>query len=93
MPRSGIARRASRGARETGRPPESVGSGAEPDRSSAVLALVVGDLARTWTKQRRKRGPNSLNGAVLQPTSQKQQMETVEFSQQESSGMAELPEE
>jgi hypothetical protein len=28
----------------------------EPDRLGAVLALVAGDLARTWTKQQRKQG-------------------------------------
>ena len=29
----------------------------ESDRMGAVLALVVGDLARPWTQQRRKQGP------------------------------------
>jgi hypothetical protein len=37
-----------------------------------VLALVVHDLARTWTKQRRKRGPTLTTpaSAVLQPASE-----------------------
>jgi hypothetical protein len=64
---SGIAHRALQDAHETGRPLEAVGKGAEPDTLGAVLALVVGDLARTWTKQKRKRGPTLPNGAVLQP--------------------------
>jgi len=67
--RSGIARSAFQGPRETGRPLEAVGTGAEPDRLEAVVALVVGELARSWTRQRRKPGPSSRNGAVLQPTS------------------------
>src|SRR6476660_4356317 len=63
--RSGIAHRAWQAAREPGWP-EAVGHGLQPDRSGAVLALVAGDLARTWRKQRRNRGPSSRNGAVLQ---------------------------
>jgi hypothetical protein len=37
-----------------------------------VLALVVHDLARTWTKQRLKRGPTLTTpaSAVLQPASE-----------------------
>jgi hypothetical protein len=49
-----ITSRALQGAYETGRPPEAVGNGAQPDRLGAVLALVVGELARTWTKQSRR---------------------------------------
>ena len=92
MRRSGKARRGLGAARQTGRPPEAVGSGLQPDRSDAVLALVVGDLARIWRKQRRKRGPSSRNGGVLQTTSRGEQMETVELSRQQSACMAELPE-
>jgi hypothetical protein len=63
-----IAPRALQGACESGRPLEAVGNGAEPDRLGAVLALVVGELARTWTKQRSKRGATLPNYAVLQRT-------------------------
>jgi hypothetical protein len=42
--------------------------GPQPDRAGAVLALVVGDLARTWRKQRRERGSSARNGAVLETT-------------------------
>src|SRR5437764_1049596 len=90
--RSGKARRGLGAARQTGRPPEAVGNGAKPDRSDAVLALVVGDLARISRKQRRKRGPSSRNGGVLQTTSRGEQMETVELSRQQSARMADLPE-
>ena len=66
---SRIAGRAARGAGPTDPPLEVVGNGAEPDRLGAVLTLIVGDLARTWTKQRGKRGPTlTTPGAVLQPT-------------------------
>jgi hypothetical protein len=65
---SEIAHRASQASREPGRA-EAVGNGPQPDRQGDVLVLVVGDLARTWRKQRRKRGPSSRNGAVLQTTS------------------------
>ena len=68
---SGITHRALQGAHETGRPLEAVGNGAEPDTLGAVLTLVVVDLARAWTKQKRKRGPTLPNGAVLQPTIRK----------------------
>src|SRR2546423_15673049 len=68
--RSGIPLRAFQGARETGRSLDAVGNGGQPDRPGAVLALVAGDLARTWRKQRRKRGPSSRSGAVLQMTSE-----------------------
>jgi hypothetical protein len=70
--RSGIARRALQGRSHTGRPFEAVGEGAEPDGFGAVLALVVGELARVWMKQTRKRGPTltTANRAVLQPTSE-----------------------
>jgi hypothetical protein len=71
MQGSGIARRGLQGAFGTGRPPSAVGIGEDPDRSGAVLALVVQDLARAWRKQRRKRGPTLTTQAsvVLQPTS------------------------
>jgi hypothetical protein len=51
---SPITSRASQGAHKTGRPPEAVGNGAEHDRLGTVFALIVGDLARTWAKQRRE---------------------------------------
>ena len=66
---SEIAHRALQASCEPGRP-EAVGNGPQPDRLGEVLALVAGDLARTWRKQRRKRGPISRNGAVLQTTSE-----------------------
>jgi hypothetical protein len=72
--RSGIAHRAFQDARETGRPSESLGHPAEPDRLDAVLALLVSDLARTWTKQRSK----------LQPPSEEQHGETVDLSQHQA---------
>jgi hypothetical protein len=85
---SGIARRGfvSR-AKRTGRF-EAAGDGDESDGIGAVLALVVGDLARPWTKQRRRRGPT---GA---PNNERdEQMETVELSStQQSLRIAELPE-
>ena len=56
MRRSGIARRGLGAARQTGRPLEAVGNGAQPDLLDAVLALVVGDLARSWTGRRWTRG-------------------------------------
>ena len=65
---SEIAHRALQASCGPGRP-EAVGNGSQPDRSGEVLVLVVGDLARTWRKQRRKRGSSSPNGAVLQTTS------------------------
>ena len=69
MQGSRIARRGLQGAFGTGRPREAVGIGADADRSGAALALVVHDLARTWTKQRRKRGSTLTTPAraVLQP--------------------------
>ncbi len=66
---SATARHAPGAARETGRPLEAVGNGAKPDRLGAVLALVVGDLARPWAKQRRTRGLVPGNGAEPQRTS------------------------
>jgi hypothetical protein len=47
---------------------------AEPDRLGAVLALVAGHLARTWTKQQRKQGPTltaPLTHSGFQPTSER----------------------
>ena len=64
---SGIAHRALQAACEPGRS-EAVGNGRQPDRLGEVLVLVVGDLARTWRKQRRERGSSSRNGAVLETT-------------------------
>jgi hypothetical protein len=86
MQGSRIARRGLQGAFGTGRPREAVGIGADADRSGAVIARVVHDLARTWTKQRRKRGPKLTTpaSAVLQPT--------LELSRQQSARSAELPE-
>jgi hypothetical protein len=66
--RSAIAGRSFQGACQAGRPLEAVGNGTKPDRLDAVLALVVGDLARIWTEQKRKRGSTLRNGAVLRPT-------------------------
>ena len=54
--RSRIARRGLGAARQTGRPLEAVGNEAQSDRLDAVLALVVGDLARSWADRRRTRG-------------------------------------
>ena len=68
--RSGIARRGLGAARQIGRPLEAVGNGAKPDRLDAVLALVVGDLARSWTKRSRTRGPSSPNAAEVKRTSE-----------------------
>jgi hypothetical protein len=77
---SGIARPsfASR-PRQVGRL-KTVAKRAELDRLGAVLALVVGDLARTWTKQQRKQGPTltaPLTHSGFQPTSERSTMETV----------------
>jgi hypothetical protein len=66
--------RASQRASKTGRPPETAGKGAEHDRLGTVFALIVGDLARTWTKQRREQGatgvdkPGRLAGRVPKAT-------------------------
>ena len=59
--RSRITRRALAAPPETGRPVEGVGgrlrvsaipiTAAEPDRAEALLAIFVGNLARTWTKR------------------------------------------
>ena len=67
MQRSRTARRALGAPPEMGRQVEGVGGRlrvsaipitvAEPDRADALLAIVVGDLARTPTKRGRKRGP------------------------------------
>jgi hypothetical protein len=65
---SGSAGRALGDARGISRPLEALGNGEEPDRLGTVLALVVGELARPWTKQKRKREPSSRRGAALQPT-------------------------
>lgn len=69
MHRSGVARRELGAVRQAGRPLTAVGNGPQPDRLDAVLALVVGDLARSWTKRRRTRRPSSRNGAELQRSS------------------------
>ena len=67
---SSFASHTSQGAGQTDRLREATGAAAVPDRSGAVLALVVGDLVRTWTKQARKRGPRLTTpiGDVLQRT-------------------------
>jgi hypothetical protein len=72
MHRSRVVSRGLHGAFDTGRPSEPVGIGVDADRSGAVIALVVRDLARTWTKQKRKRGPalRTPARAVLQPASE-----------------------
>ena len=69
MHESEIAHRASQASCDRGRL-EAVGNGPRPDRLGKVLVLVVGDLARTFRKQRRRRGASSRNGAVLQTTSE-----------------------
>jgi hypothetical protein len=87
---SGIARRALGGARETGRPLQAVGNEADPDRLGAVLALVLGDLARVGS---RDRSEDRRSQRCSAPTSESgEHMETVELSQQQSARMAELPE-
>jgi hypothetical protein len=53
MQGSKVASRAVQATFHKGRPREAVGTGADADRSGAVLALVVRDLARPWRKQRR----------------------------------------
>ena len=72
MQGSKVARRALDGAVATGMPRESVGIGADAERWGAVLALIVRDLARPWTKQRQKRGPTLTTPAraVPQPASE-----------------------
>ena len=91
MRRSGIARRGL-AARQTGRPLEAVGNGRKPDLLDAVLALVAGDLARSWTRRIRTRGPSSANAAEAPTNECGVEVETVELSQQQSARMAELPE-
>jgi hypothetical protein len=68
---SGITSRTVRGARDTGRPREAVGIGADGSLG-AVVTRVVGELARTWTKESRKRGPIRTTpiSAMLRPTSE-----------------------
>jgi len=71
--RSGIGHRALRGTREAGGPLEAVGNAAEPDGLDVVFARIVDDLARPWTKRRRKRGPTlttPTKPTVLEPTSE-----------------------
>jgi len=71
--RSGVGHRALQGTCEPRWPLEAVGTGPEPDRLDAVLALIVNDLARIWTKQRRKRGPTLATPTLprgLHPTSE-----------------------
>ena len=55
MQRSGRGSHALQAAGHSGRPLEAAGYGVEPDPLGAVLALVLSDLVRTWTKQARKR--------------------------------------
>jgi hypothetical protein len=89
---SGIASHAFQDAHDPSASHEAVGRRVEPERLSAVLDLVAGDLARAWRTQRRTREPGSRNGAALRPTSHEQCIETVELSQQQSVAMAGLPE-
>jgi hypothetical protein len=72
MQGSRVARRAVQGALQTRRPSQAVGIGADADRLGAVLALVVGDLARPWAMQRRKRAPTlrTAASARLEPASE-----------------------
>jgi hypothetical protein len=71
---SRITSRALQGASKTGRPPEAGAKGAEHDRLGTVFALIVGDLTRTWRKQRREQGatgadePGRLAGGVPKAT-------------------------
>ena len=76
MKRSGIATRGLGGPLETARPLAAVGNGAKPDRLGAVLALVVGDLARPWTKRRRQ------NGHLTAPTTAGQAQAGHRFARQ-----------
>lgn len=46
---------AEQGACEAGRPPEAVRQAADSGRLGVALAALVTELARTWTKQGRKR--------------------------------------
>jgi len=89
---SATARHAPGAARETGRPLEAVGNGAKPDRLGAVLALVVGDLARPWAKQRRTRGLIPGTGQRPSEPARRAEMGTGELGQQQSARMAELRE-
>jgi hypothetical protein len=65
---SGIARCALGDARQTRQPFEAVRNREKPDRLGAVLDMAVRDLARTWTQQRRTRGPSFGSGAALEAT-------------------------
>jgi hypothetical protein len=68
---SGITSRTVRGACDTGRPLEAVGIGADGSLG-AVVTRVVSELARTWTKESRKRGPilTTPISEMLRPTSE-----------------------
>lgn len=68
--RSGIASGALGGACETSRGRETARKRVRPGRSDAVLSMIVGDLARTWTKRRRARGPSLRSGVAPQRTSE-----------------------
>jgi hypothetical protein len=63
---SGLARCGLGDARQTRRPFEPVRNGEKPDRLASVLDIVVRELARTWKRQRRTRGPSSRSGVVLE---------------------------
>lgn len=62
------------GRRETGRLVDVVGKVARPDRSDAVLALIVGGLGRAWRKQTQA-STELRNRSVLQPTSHDQRVQ------------------
>jgi hypothetical protein len=70
---SEIGSRALQGGSQTRRSLQAVSSGAESDPFGAVLALLVGELARSWTKQSRKRARayTKSNPATLRPASEK----------------------
>jgi hypothetical protein len=88
---SEIAHRALQASCEPVRP-EAVGNWTKPDRLDAVLALVVGDLARSWTRRIRTRGPSSASAAEAPTSEFGVEIGTVELSQQQSARMAGLPE-
>jgi hypothetical protein len=83
---SGIATRGLQAAGQPVRPLEAVDNRAVPDRLGTVLALVVGDLTRSWRQQTRTRRSTIATpvGAVPQPTSEDIASKTVKVSQEAS---------
>jgi hypothetical protein len=83
---SGIATRGLQAAGQAVRPLEAVDSRAVADRLGTVLALVVGDLARSWRKQTRPRRSTLKTpvSAVPQPTSENSASNTVELRHEAS---------